>query len=219
MKKLIATVAAVLLAIAVLLGVFDDAYLLLDLLQRDSWTAGSYHQPVLYGIEIFTGTVLGMVLMVCLFGMAQPRFWRQKVHHAGAIAGVIGLVGCGAVSSLWLLSIHVNEVDVASGGFRQNHFTISVHDTLRFFDTGPAPVTVCLGRSGQCVAGPSALGAPGLALRPGRPVDVSFPDEGTYSVTVVGTTATVTVEAFTPLCEADPNASECIDDDVSRYGG
>jgi hypothetical protein len=63
--------------------------------------------------------------------------------------------------------------------------------------------------------GPDALRAPGLTVQPGQTIDIRFSD-GDYGLTVVADVPErdATVEAFTPTCEADPDDSICIDDDV-----
>jgi len=86
------------------------------------------------------------------------------------------------------------------------------------YNPGPVPRTVCLGAHGVCSTasvGPDALRAPGLTVQPGQTIDVRFSD-GDYGLTVVADVPErdATAEAFTPTCEADPDDSICIDDDV-----
>jgi hypothetical protein len=63
--------------------------------------------------------------------------------------------------------------------------------------------------------GPDGLKAPGVTVQPGQRIDLRFAD-GTYQLTVASVSGArdATVEAFTPECEADPDYSTCIDDDV-----
>ncbi|WP_426501951.1 hypothetical protein ACPPVO_30345 [Dactylosporangium sp. McL0621] len=72
---------------------------------------------------------------------------------ARATGAVIGLVGPGAVSSLALPVIHVNEVDVTPGGFRQDHFTVRLAHLLQpgldARDRVPRPVRALCGRAGR----------------------------------------------------------------------
>jgi hypothetical protein len=87
-----------------------------------------------------------------------------------------------------------------------------------FYNPVPGPRTVCVGAHGVCAAeaeGPDALRAPGLTVQPGQTVDVRFA-EGDFGLNVVADVPgrDATVEAFTPTCEADPDDSTRIDDDV-----
>jgi hypothetical protein len=219
MSKVVATTVAIFILLAVVFGFVDDFRLVMALIVHDQWTVGSYLHPVWTPLEVTSGVVCALLVLGFFVGATRARLRRESVGLFEAQMGwFLVLVAAGAVSGLWLPFIHYDEADVGPGGFVQDHYVVSIHSDLMLYNPGPAPVTVCLGAHGVCSTapmGPGALRAPGLTVQPGQTVDVRFAD-GNYGLTVVADVPgrDATVEAFTPTCEADPDDSTCIDDDV-----
>jgi len=221
MSKVGTATLAIFILLAVVFSFVDDFRLVVALIVYDRWTVGSYVHPVWTPLEVTSGVVCALLVLGFAAGATRARLRGESVGLFEAKMGWFPvLLVAGAVSGLWLPFIHHDEADVGPGGFAQDHYVISIHDELMFYNPGPLPRTVCLGARGVCATGaegPDALRAPGLTVQPGQTVDVRFPD-GAFGLTVVADVPgrDAAVEAVTPVCEANPDYSTCVDDDLSR---
>lgn len=211
MKQFATFAAGMLLMLGAVAGLIDLVILIVKLVEHPEWTTGSYHQPVLTTLYLYGGTVCALLSIMVIIALVRGG-WRQV-----AATAMTPIVLAGAVAGLWLPFIHVNEVDVATAGFRQTHYATGTKAHLTFYNATASPVTVCLGSHGTCrtatAAGP--LPAEGITLQPGQTAAVTFPDAGSYPLTIVAPaptmTATDTVVQSSPgFCDQHPDAQTCI---------
>jgi hypothetical protein len=167
-----------------LASIFNVVYLIAMLIAYEYWTDGAYHQPVLTALFVWGGATCAVLVL----GLISGRLTRGRERWPRMVAVFVALATVGAGAGASLPFIHVNELTVAAEGFRQSRYVLTTAMSLRLYNAGPAPATLCHGRGSTCDAGgnsPSRLGFPGLTLRAGETMKIWFARAGDHPITLV----------------------------------
>lgn len=203
MKKVLAGVVGIALLAAILFSFVDDFRLALRLFLINQWVPGSYHDPVWTPLEATSGLICALLVLAVLLAVIRARRRHETLDlNVSGFPVFLSLLVVGAVSGLALPFIHWEEVDVSERGFATTHYSVPMADSVRFYNSGSAPVTVVAADP----QAPEVLKAPGLTLRPGQATVIGFPREGTYHLSLVGTGAMSIVESFAPSDDPGPDS-------------
>ncbi|MEU7873732.1 hypothetical protein [Dactylosporangium sp. NPDC049140] len=144
--------------------------------------AGPYRTAArVHGLVVLL-IVLGVAALVCVV--------RGYVSESGVpMYSAAALLALGGVFALGLYAPH-DEADIVADGFGYEWYSTSVDGRFSFYNTTAAPITICLGISGDCDAGakgPDRLRSPGLTIPPNHRLAIDTPKaKGDYRLTLVG---------------------------------
>jgi hypothetical protein len=126
--------------------------------------------------------VLGGAAVLCL-----ARAW-----YAGSVAPVLTACALAAIGVLFAAALYLPRegAQIVGDGFGDDWYSTSTGGRFSFYNTTGAPVTICLGISGDCdssASGPGRLRAPGLTIPPDHRLAVDLPGKtGDFKLTIVG---------------------------------
>jgi hypothetical protein len=131
-----------------------------------------------------------VVLLIVLGAAALLCVVRGFVARSGLpMYTAAALATLGAVFALGLYAPH-DEAQLVADGFGDDWYSTSVDGRFSFYNTTAAPITICLGISGDCDAGakgPDRLHSPGLTVPANHRLAVDTPKRaGDFRLTVVG---------------------------------
>ena len=124
----------------------------------------------------------------------------KKILHYLVIPPVLFVVAVTLIIFFYLQFHKAPEMDLTSKGFSLSAIEINEGETIHFVNQSNVAQVLCLGQDATCDANavaPKALKTPGIQLKPGDAIDVSFEQYGTYNITstnVKGINLKVTVD-------------------------
>jgi hypothetical protein len=144
--------------------------------------AGPYRSEARVHDLVVLLIVLGVAALACVV--------RAFVAESGMpMYSAVALLALGGVFALGLYAPH-DEADIVADGFGYDWYSTSVEGRFSFYNTTAAPVTICLGISGDCDAGakgPDRLRSPGLTIPANHRLAVDTPKgKGDFRITLVG---------------------------------
>ena len=126
---------------------------------------------------------------------------RTKKILLSLVIPPVLFVIAGALVIFFYLHFHQSpEMVLTSKGFSSSAIEINEGETIHFVNQSNVTQVLCLGQNATCdtrALAPKALKMPGIELKPGATIEVSFEQYGTYNITsanVKGINLKITVD-------------------------
>jgi hypothetical protein len=131
---------------------------------------------------VVLAVVLGVAALLCLV----RAWWASAGWPLFTAATLVVLAG---LLALGLYAPH-DGAQIVGDGFGDDWYSTSTESRFSFYNTTGAPVTICLGISGDCdstASGPGRLRSPGLTIPADHRLAVDLPRKaGDFKLTIVG---------------------------------
>ena len=125
----------------------------------------------------------------------------RKIVRYLVIPPVLFAVAIALVIVIYLQFHKAPEMDLTSTGFSRNAVEINEGESVHFVNQSNVTQVLCLGLDKVCdtsAVAPKALKRPGIQLKPGATLDVTFEQYGIYNITstnINGVNLKITVDA------------------------